>query len=315
MSMTSRTWIIVLFFSIVVVSGIYLLFYDEGIASKYNSKTPCELKDPDFMEIIMVAKNGSGDYKTICLEKTEAEKYQPENLEEHIILENIPIRTYIINLWQNFTGPGNCTDRECDYYCSKQENLIECISWCKNNLDLCPNSKLEEWQSKLKQNIIFVPIDVYIIKYNDNELSSSRNKADINSLFSNVNIIWNQANISADITKIEFLTIKDNSIYSSTERLYSYVTQTDNYGKNKINAYFVETLHGSNGIALPGNVIMVADRTTVFDYRATSHEIGHVLGLQHVGPINRLMARGVNGFDLTDDEIKIAQGNALSIFS
>jgi len=60
---------------------------------------------------------------------------------------------------------------------------------------------------------------------------------------------------------------------------------------------------------------MVADITTVFDYRATSHEIGHVLGLKHVVPINRLMARGVNGFDLTDEEIEISQGNALSMFS
>jgi len=239
MSITPKTWILVLFLSIFVVLGMYFLFYDEEISITYNSKTPCELDDPDFMEIIMVAANGSGDYKIICREKTKEEK----------------------------------------------------------------------------QNIIFVPIDVYIIKYNDNELSSARDKENINSLFSNVNKIWNQATISADITKIEFLTINDNSIYSSTERLYSYVIQTGNYDKNKINAYFVETLHGSNGIALPGNVIMVADRTTVFDYRATSHEIGHVLGLKHVGPINRLMARGVNGFDLTGDEIEITQGNALSMFS
>jgi len=203
---------------------------------------------------------------------------------------------------QDFRGPGNCTANEC-------------VTWCKNNSDLCPDYKLEEWQSKLKQNIIFVPVDVYIIKYNDDDLSSIRNKENINSLFSNVNKIWNQANISTHITEIVFLIVNDNSIYSSTERLYSYVIQTDNYDKNKINAYFLETLHGSNGIALPGNVIMIADRTTVFDYRATSHEIGHVLGLKHAVPINRLMARGVNGFDLTDDEIEIAQGNALIMFS
>jgi len=74
MGITSRAWIIVLFFSIVVVSGMYFLFYDEDISSKHNSKTPCELNDPDFMEIIMVATNGSGDYKIICREKTEEEK-------------------------------------------------------------------------------------------------------------------------------------------------------------------------------------------------------------------------------------------------
>jgi len=237
-----------------------------------------------------------------------------EEIENHIILENIPIRTEVIDFWQTFRGPNNCTSNECDAYCSLQENLNECISWCKSNSDLCPDSKLEEWKSKLEQNAIIVPIDVYIIKFNDNELSSKRDEENINLLFGNVNKIWNQANISAGITKIEFLTIDDSSIYSSTERLHSYVIQSENYDKNKINAYFVETLHGSNGIALPGNVIMVADRTSVFDFRATSHEIGHILGLQHVGPINRLLASGVNGFEITDEEINIARSNALSKF-
>ena len=149
MGIPSKVWIIVLFFSIIVVSGVYILFYDEDISSKYNSKTPCELNDPDFMEIIMVATNGSGDYKTICREKSEVS----EEFEDHIIPENIPIRKAIIDLWQNFSGPGNCEASECDYYCSEQENLNECISWCKSNSDLCPDSKLEEWQSKLRKNV------------------------------------------------------------------------------------------------------------------------------------------------------------------
>ena len=158
MGITPKTWIVVLFLSIVVVIGMYFLFYDEEISITYNSKTPCELDDPDFMEIIMVAVNGSGDYITICREKNEEEKQKPKDIEKHIIPENIPIRTNIINLWQNFTGPGNCKDSECDYYCSEQENLNECISWCKNNPDLCPDFKLEEWENRLKQNIMEVII-------------------------------------------------------------------------------------------------------------------------------------------------------------
>jgi len=43
-----------------------------GVSSP--EKTECEKGNEDFMEIIMVAKNGSGEYKTICLEKTEIEK-------------------------------------------------------------------------------------------------------------------------------------------------------------------------------------------------------------------------------------------------
>lgn len=164
------------------------------------------------------------------------------------------------------------------------------------------------------ENPIFIPVDVYIIKFNDNRLSSKRDEENINLLFNNVNKIWSQANISINITKIEFLTIEDDSVYSSVEKLYSYVIATGSYDKNKINAYFSKTLHGPNGIALTGNVIMIADFTTVFDFRATSHEIGHVLSLQHVLPVNRLMAEGVNGFEIVEEEVKIARIKALNKF-
>ena len=51
MSIALRTWIIVLFLSIVLAFGIYILIYDDNISNKYISKTPCELNDPDYMEI------------------------------------------------------------------------------------------------------------------------------------------------------------------------------------------------------------------------------------------------------------------------
>ena len=50
---------------------IVLLLEYFGVFSQ--EKTECEKGNEDFMEIIMVAKNGSGEYKTICLEKTEIE--------------------------------------------------------------------------------------------------------------------------------------------------------------------------------------------------------------------------------------------------
>jgi len=153
-----------------------------------------------------------------------------------------------------------------------------------------------------------------LLHYTDTKLSSTRDINNINFLFSNVNKIWKQANIKIEIIDIKILTINDNSIHTSINKLQSYALQSGNYDKNKINAYFAQTLNGPNGIAIPGNVIMVADWTSVYDYRATSHEIGHVLGLNHVGPLNRLMASGVNGFDLSDEEIKTATNNAVYKF-
>ena len=70
-----------------------------------------------------------------------------------------------------------------------------------------------------------------------------------------------------------------------------------------INVFFVQSLNGINGLALLSmNAALVADRTTVNDYRTTAHEIGHLLGLRHVNPPNRLMARGRNGELLTLEE-------------
>jgi len=164
----------------------------------------------------------------------------------------------------------------------------------------------------VQQNVLSVPVDVYIVKYEDKELSSSRDEKNIDEVFENVNSLWKQ---KADIRKIETVIVKDASHYDDLTALLSYLAENGKYDGSRINAYFAQTLHGSNGIAFPGNRIMVADETSVYDFRATSHEIGHILGLRHVAPINRLMARGVNGFELNNNEIEVARNDALKLFS
>jgi len=165
------------------------------------------------------------------------------------------------------------------------------------------------------KNVISVPVDVYIVKYTDESLSSSRDEENILEVFDNVNILWKQAGIKVNIRKIKIVVVKDSTNYYDLNKLLLYMSQFGYYNQSRINAYFAQTLHGSNGIAFPGNRIMVADRTSVYDFRATSHEIGHVLSLIHVGPISRLMARGVNGFELIEEEIDTARENALVLFS
>jgi len=185
--------------------------------------------------------------------------------------------------------------------------IIVFLIYSRNNADTA--------NLNLQTSIVSVPVDVYIIKYEDKDLSSTRDEENILEVFENVNSLWFQANIKIDVKKIEIVTIKDSDYYYDLNSILSYMFETENYNPDRVNAYFAESLHGSNGIAFPGNRIMVADRTSVYDFRATSHEIGHVLGLQHVGPVSRLMARGVNGFDLTTEEINIARSNALSLFN
>jgi len=169
--------------------------------------------------------------------------------------------------------------------------------------------------SDIKQNLLRIPVDVYIIKYDNQSLSSSRDEENVKEVFGKVNEVWSQADIKVEVKKIEEIIVDDESNYYDLNLLLPYMTEAGNYDPDRINAYFAKTLHGSNGIALLGNRIMVADETTVYDFRATSHEVGHVLGLSHVRPVSRLMARGVNGFDLIDEDIEIARNNALALFS
>ena len=63
------------------------------------------------------------------------------------------------------------------------------------------------------------------------------------------------------------------------------------------------------GIAFGGLYsVAVADYTTVYDFRALAHEVGHVLGLHHVsGSRGQLMYRGANGFKLSLEEIERAR--------
>jgi len=184
--------------------------------------------------------------------------------------------------------------------------LLVFLVYSKNNSN---NSNQD-----LQTNTIVIPVDVYIIKYDDESFSSVRDKENIIEVFDNVNELWSRANIHVEVRKIDIVIANDISYYYDLNLLLSNMVKSGNYDSNSINVYFARTLQGPNGIAFPGNRIMVADRTSVYDFRATSHEIGHVLGLQHVGLVSRLMAMGVNGFDLSEEEINIARGNALKLF-
>ena len=175
-------------------------------------------------------------------------------------------------------------------------------------------NKFNDLDASLKGNIISIPINVYIVKYNDEKFSSERDEENINEVFENANGLWNQANIKVNIKKIEEIIIKDSNLYYDLNDLLAYLTRIEKYDPQRINAYFAKSLQGPNGIVFPGNIIMVADVTSVYDFRATSHEIGHVLGLRHVPPTTRLMARGVNGFDLIEQEINTARINAVSLY-
>lgn len=163
-----------------------------------------------------------------------------------------------------------------------------------------------------ESNSLSIPLAIHLVKDSEKELSTKRDSENVNKLIEEVNRIWRQANIEFYIKTLY------EEEYSTQEIIMSRNNPSilkQNFDPTTINAYLIKEI-GVNGIAYPPlNVIMVADFTTVNDYRAFAHEIGHVLNLQHVPPSNRLLAQGRNGEILTEMEIEIARMSAKSFSS
>ena len=76
-------------------------------------------------------------------------------------------------------------------------------------------------------------------------------------------------------------------------------------GAAAINGYYVRSLGGPNGITVPSTrSYFVMDTPSVFDRRVSSHEVGHILGLEHtLSDRSRLLYPGTNGMTLTQEEV------------
>jgi hypothetical protein len=83
---------------------------------------------------------------------------------------------------------------------------------------------------------------------------------------------------------------------------------------NAIHVYYVRDLAGANGWTVGARHVAVADVTTVDDFRATAHELGHLLGLGHTADNETsLMASGRNGVKLSEEEIAQIRNYAAKI--
>lgn len=156
---------------------------------------------------------------------------------------------------------------------------------------------------------IHIPILLYIVK-NSGLVSTARNKDNVFALFQKSQNIWNQAHIVFD-TKIEEIML-DNERQKAVkqqdfEKLYAIIPTND----HALHVIFIENIGGPNGIAVAPSLALIADSTTVNDFRATAHEIGHLLGLTHTDESQeRLLFRGANGTQLIPQEINLARDGA-----
>lgn len=175
------------------------------------------------------------------------------------------------------------------------------------------NTESEEQQSVSARSdslhALHVPVVLHIVK-ESGSVSTGRSSDSIRALFQKSQTIWDQANIVFDIELQE--TTLDDALQKAVAReefgqLFR-VLPTDD---SALHIFFVRTLGGSNGIALAPFIALVADRTSVNDFRATAHEIGHLLGLNHTSPDRgRLLFRGANGTKLINEEITRSRSTA-----
>ena len=162
---------------------------------------------------------------------------------------------------------------------------------------------------------IIIPVKAHIIKEDSGSYTSSRSEENIISLLEEANRIWAQAGIYFQFEEIVMTNVSSGFIPNVINGDNFEILTHKNFAVDKINLFLVQNLNGINGLALANiNSVFVSDYTTVNDFRTTAHEIGHILGLNHVIPQNRLLARGKNGELLSTKEILIARNNAVNLF-
>ena len=156
---------------------------------------------------------------------------------------------------------------------------------------------------------IEISVTAYLVS-GDIKVSTLRTRKSLEELFKNSQEIWSQAGIVLNLSIKEIVLNRDlASAVASGSFMELYRTLPPE--NQAFNIFYVRNLLGPNGIALAPSVALVADITTVDDFRATAHEIGHLLGLRHtLQSKSRLMFPGANGRNLSDGEIVAARAEA-----
>lgn len=158
---------------------------------------------------------------------------------------------------------------------------------------------------------ITVPLTVFIIKSSGPE-GSERTEGAARHAIKQASRIWRQAGIALETRNVFTIERESAELTRFYDGSIQFFKNTPGYDPNVINVFFIGHLDGVNGIAFGGtNAIAIADYTTVFNFRALAHEVGHVFGLDHIASdTSRLMHQGANGYELTLDEIVAARKSA-----